>query len=1277
MDTFHDQSHIDRIREALWANDRGGASVMIGSGFSRNALKVRPDADDPPMWTDVANELYTRLYPETGEGGSQTQVSKTYVADRILSLAQEYEAAFGRSDLHRLLQQLIRDEDLKPGEAHSRLLKLPWRDVFTTNWDTLLERTRPQVVAQPYYVVRAMDEIPFADKPRIIKLHGSLPAHFPLILTEEDYRTYPSKYAPFVNTVQQAMMETILCLLGFSGNDPNFLNWSGWVRDNLGSSAPKLYLAGWLDLPHHRRNMLEIRGVVPIDLARHPRAYEWPEHQRHLYAVEWVLHTLERGRSYDPTYWPVKASHQHSEIPTYLRPVIEVTSRQPIEEPWGDANEPKLSDEELKGKVQSLLKIWRHNREVYPGWLFLPAGEERSTFRSVTNNWEPRIIAAFPNLNAGERLEAIYELVWRREILLEPMSTELESATVSTLAAVDCQGRRLDGVEDANAMWSDIREKWRYAAFALVTAARFRLDTTLFDSRIKSLEPFENDHPDVFHRLKQERCLQAIYSMDFEGLEVLLDDWTTRDCDPIWMIRKASLLWESVRNDEAKELVEQALDAIRSMSFGGDNFAGASREGWALWSVYTLDNRKEIGRRWDQLAPLKCDAMLEREIVSSQIGDFDESREVPSFDLVLRRVKGLRLSARSPKVAAHRGIRLTEIAGLPPVTRHNELINTPVGSGTLKPAAEILATIHPELAIRLVLRVSDIETDETLNRVLSRSRVATLSETSASLISDMCIDAISYSLPRLTTDGGSKLSLPWIERMRVAMEVLSRLALRVTPERVDSLLDLGIQWFRSQEVAQEPWLYRPLKNLLQRSWKALPKNRRADRAIELLSLPIVGMDSFTANPADNFPDPGEILNPDDLPSERTPGNDSQWSNTVDFLIRGLEGDGEARKRTLDRLRIVFNGGLLTETELSKFAQALWSDKHTPSDSLPVGTRLYDWEFLVLPELETGIAEERFRHKWLSRDTSEFEDRVRNEKSPSSFSWGKRPIDPNRIEDILWNVGEAVASSSDQPRSFQLSDENHKYVLGLVKLWVDLKVSSQPHPFFQDSALESTEWALRGLAVILEELEIPIPVGRRLCAKLIELTDSSTLGFEPVYGLVKTFPDQINRFATWLRKGLASDNEAVVANALSGLRNWLTASAAAEISRYPPPTDLLQEVGFAIASRRRVALPRALRLAAWVFREGTAENQQTLSNLATQGLSYLAEELRYDREYGQGEGDDLPLLRLLCVKLAQSMALSGLKNERTVELWLKNGAEDPLPEVRYAAELPSNSDDAGP
>ena len=42
--TFPDQSHINRVRDALHQRAGNGASVMIGSGFSKNAEKISLDA---------------------------------------------------------------------------------------------------------------------------------------------------------------------------------------------------------------------------------------------------------------------------------------------------------------------------------------------------------------------------------------------------------------------------------------------------------------------------------------------------------------------------------------------------------------------------------------------------------------------------------------------------------------------------------------------------------------------------------------------------------------------------------------------------------------------------------------------------------------------------------------------------------------------------------------------------------------------------------------------------------------------------------------------------------------------------------------------------------------------------------------------------------------------------------------------------------------------------------------------------------------------------------
>ena len=1209
------------------------------------------------MWREVAREVTNRLYPPSDGGGPKRDITGTAAASYLLNLAQEYETAFGRSDLHGFLRQLIRDEDFKPGDAHSKLLRLPWRDVFTTNWDTLLERARSQVDDRAYSVVRDMDEIPLVKRPRIVKLHGSLPAQFPLIFTEEDYRTYPTRFAPFVNTVQQAMMETMFCLIGFSGSDPNFLHWSGWVRDNLGALAPKIYLAGWLDLSPHRRRMLEDHNVALIDLARLPKAHEWPEHLRHRYATEWVLHTLELGRPYHVTDWPSPLTQPDQVPPDYLGPIAKVTSEHPKKEPVART---QIDRSDLRGVVRQTLKIWAHNRKLYPGWLVFPAGEERQSLKSCTDGWERRILASLPDLVPVDRLNAIRELVWRREILLEPISSELESAAEDVLGSVDCQGRTINGVADTRIDWSTVREVWRTIALALVTAARFRFDADLFTKRTEALEPFLNDDPDLYHQLRQERCLWAIYSMDFGTLESLLEHWTVSDCDPIWMIRKAALLWELDRNDEAADLVKHALDAIRSTPDREGSVAGASREGWALSSAITMDERQKFHKRWDELAALKCDALLERDLIARQISGSGESQEAPTFDLATRRrrVQTWRFSSVQPELAPYRAIRLSEVAGLPPATKHPEaLVGNAVASDILKSAAEELARSQSELAIRLVLRACASETDKTLMRVLSRTRIALVQDDSVRRLAEDCKKVIDYGLPRR-----------WVERIRVALEVLSRLVLRLGTESVLEGFDYALEFYRNRQhqVASHDWIASPLRNLLSRTWEALPQDQRTRRALEVLGAPIVGLDGFTTQMEERYPDLGELASGDlnlRLP-DRSEDNEVQWQAIVRLLVRALSAGGEPRKRAAKRLIPIARNGLLTESETSEIAEALWAAEHTSAEGLPASTSLHDWAFQLLPEPEPRLAAKRFSRKWLSGRAVKSRLDVTGSDGTVSISVSDHPNDPTQLEDTLWYVGAAITGLRTYGSSLELTDSERKHVVDLVRQWAQTAITSTPRLPIEIDMSGYTRWAIEGLGQILSEVEIPESAGERLYEKLEKLTESGIPSFELIHALVKAIPNSFDELLTWLRMGLVSDDDALVTSAMSGLRSWLAATVDAGAPLRNPPDDLLREVGLMVASRRSVALREALQLARWVVDEGTPSQREMVGQSALQGLGYLAEELRYDRDHDQEGNVDVPLLRLFCTQLAKSMAQRGHEGDPVVARWLELGRVDPLPEVRY-------------
>ena len=1219
-----DQKYMNHVRDALWSRAER-ASVMIGSGFSKNAQPARPDAGEFPLWHELARAMFDKLNPPGLAGRRRSAPPSASDPIGALGLAQEFKGTFGRSSLHLFLQQQVRHEDFNPGGVHRRLLKLPWRDVFTTNWDTLLERTRRSVPERLYSVVHNIDEIPLSAQPRIVKLHGSLDGHCPLVVAEEDYRLYRDHHAPFVNTVQQAMMETVFCLIGFSGSDPNFVKWSTWVQDNLGESAPRIYIAGWLKLSDDQRDRLQARNVFAIDLAQHPKAALWLEHLRHTYATDWILRSLEGGRPYDVAYWPTPVAQSLPELPAHFKPVEVVTWDNPIEEPWS----PHTSGDSksVEDSTRELLTIWAKNRSLYPGWLVAPL-EARGPLISRTRAWEPQILQVLNSLPMVERLDAIRELVWRHEITLEPISSELESAAQDTMSAIG-NAQPDNGTVESHNVSSRIREAWREIALTLVTVARHRLDDSMFIQRIEAATQFRDDNPDVGHRIQNERCLWAAWSLDFEALDGLLSDWETENCDPIWVMRKAALLSEAGRDEEAVKLTEQAIAHIRRFPVDDRSVAGPSREGWALWSTIDFESQSEVSERWNELASRKCDAYAELSGITRTLSSEAASNSAPPFDLgTVRDGWSIRFETGNRLAPSFRAIRLSEVAGLPSATPQ-AFPPRASGAKVLQMAAEHSVKLKPELAIRLVLRSCTYDKDKALMRVLSRNHLALLPDDAVQRLVRDCMRVINHGLSR-----------GWVERIRVAMEVLSRLVSRLESDSALETFDYAFEVYRNRQhqVMSHAWIGPPLKNLLNRSWKSLPENHSMNKVLDLLGAPIVGLDGFTVQISEHYPDPGELVSGDSgirLPA-RSDQNEAQWQDVVDLLLRSLRAGGEARRRAASRLAPMMFEGFLTEAERSEVTDALWAAEYVTAESLPTGTSLFDFEFLSLPEPEPGLADRRFRHRWLTCDSVKSRHDSLSSSGTVRVSLRARPNDPTQLEDTLWHVGGAIAELRARGLSFGVTDSERKRVSDLVSQWANTSVTTHRDVAIQFEIRSYSLWALEGLVSILSDVVIPEPIGEELFQKLMDLTESGTPAFGPVGSLVQVLPHRTDELASWLRTGLASGNRDMATGALWGLASWMHVSNHLDSSIHTPPIDILRELGITIAARRKESLSAALHVAKLVFDEGSDDLRNIILKSTLEGLNYLAEELRYDGEHDE----DVPTLRWRCAQLASSMSQTG-------------------------------------
>lgn len=1249
--TFPDQLYLNRVREALWRPSKG-ATVMVGSGFSRNAVPVRPDAESLPLWSDLVEALAKGL---ENDAGARSERQREKNADRPadpLRLAQEYRVAFGRQRLHQFITEALRDEEYHPGALHFELLRLPWRDVFTTNWDTLLERARKQPDAD-YRVVMRPDQLAIQDPPRIVKLHGSLPAQFPLVFTEEDYRRYPSEFAAFVNTVQQAMLETVLVLVGFSGDDPNFQRWLGWVRDNLRDSAPKIYLAGWLDLPDHRRRTLEGQNVVPIDLARCPEARQWS--RRHEAAIRWFLQELHRGRPYPAEEWPKYIEGHLSEVTSVQEPALQGKSTSSSE-------------------VRELLGIWAHNRRLYPGWLALPFASSHGV-SDRTDEWEGPILQQLSALRDGvERVSALRELVWRREILLDRLSPDLATAVETVLVEVNCVERRGGERERTDDEWLRAGRAWRELGLAMVTSARQDRHRKNFDRWIRELGDAGRPEPDVEQRLHHERCLWEVQRENYDALDELLGEWDAdrKEHDPAWLMRKAGILALVGRAEEARQLLETALERVRSWPKRPGTLSGAARESWLLghWFSVSQDRSERyqyltqvVWPRWREFASGRCDPGSE---VASYLRSMRPTggQSVPSFDLAVKpqEVSESVWRARTRIRQAYRAVRLTELAGFGQ--------SFPGGERLVTMAAETLSTREPLLSASLSVRTATYDQDARYKAALSRRRVASMEAAEAEELAGNQLDVIQSALARLRTVEGRR-RLFWRERLRVAVETVSRLLPRLPGVKIDEVMSLSLELYADHRIRADVWFGEPLQNLISRSWETLDPAGRSARALGLFAAPIVGVRGFDVRVPLHYPDPvGVLRRPKQLTPSRTAENDAQWCEIVSLLEEGLGSTGEPRKRSALRAVRLSETGRLASAERARLGRALWGPDWGSSQP-PQDTGLSSWTVLLFWEPQEGVAEERLRTDWFG-----------------SVDW--RGQESKSLSKFFDRVGFGLASLEKRARDFPLSEADEQSLRVAVEAWTErppLSISAE---------------GVSGLARILLRIRLPEELASELARRVVGrsnlveaertrrraedaghdffrqtvLQEELTFIHELVPGLLISCPSRRDRLVECLHTGLASGDFDELLSAARALYLWLEDTRRAGTRLEAPPDTLMREVGLIIASRRRGALANVLEIAQWVFDRGTLKQRDLIQRLVLDGLEHLLRDLAYGVPSHEEEGveppsanDDLdvPLLRLRCVQVVVAMAKAGMDEEVIVEKWLGEAEQDPMAEVRLAVD----------
>lgn len=1247
---------------------------MVGSGFSLNGKKLNSLGPDMPLWWDVKKAIFDRMYP----GGSEKKFNQ--VAANSNRLAQEYELEYGAGDLNELLASLVPDHNYEPGLVHDALFSLKWADILTTNYDTLLERAAEQKSKQEFSVVRQQDELAYKVSPRIIKLHGSLPNSFPLIITEEHFRTYAHQNSAFVNTAQQIMIENSLVLVGFSGDDPNFLSWSGWVRDNLGDNRRNIYLVGVFNLSKTQARILESRRIFPIDYSDfysdesdinvHESALL--EFFNHLKIHQPIKHhnwpaskaiILESGEDERPFHWKDAKSFFDSRL-------FPIGNRE-------------FDAELLEDTFGIGLSAMKELHELYPNWAVCPldnAKEFSKNLESLTFYYRMYWEALSPLLAFELAYEILYfsvhlhllyrdqstwseafEIFFRLIQQIDPFPGEL----VTIQGFQNTVSKIYDKKNQPEWNWVEISDKWMFIAFySLMAPERYQLLMRTLKP-IAMLKPIWTDQW-YFQKINGLR-------LELKWIEAikLLNEWDKIDSALDFQAKKGLFFFDLGINGKANTIFQDILNTVKSLlrAQPGNLFL-LSLEGLALrFREYSLplgdrfaitqDEREEQGERLRDLKRLGADSwanaweMLEEAKTQplTETNPFPKKRKFDFGHFSIPNQSRVQLSPEWEIVSSYLSLFIFEGYPIMSFSGSDEMINW-------------LANFHYGTAMIVLEKVND---EKAIEKFLDAGRVWVMGEEVAKDAMERNLSFVeNFEKKDMFLIGFASVnSSRFDSQYRQSFLVVARLFSRFGVEYFKRIFELTIKVVGSADKTSQGWMKDPLKTIIaQLSLLAISSNPcRSFFKWAILMDPALYYQTFDVRrlkymngPWDNFIQyQGSTKFKDFLtPQEKT--------LVANSYVRFYLFQCETREMKIDALsRINFiheHWGLEMddkETVSKSIASFLASDEKEPPQN-------YSPSLLALHEnlIDHSLICEyqgRIKSKWMQ-------------------IWAK-PITQSPVRRM-----ETILTDDFPYRSFHYnlnwSAVEFRSILERVEAWLSNSMVpvSEKQQIGSNSEKHILIYLQSRLALVASYQQLEEDFGLSQVIERFQEIGARTIPLRFIYAIRTKDQSQIDKIEEELRESLVSGEYYAGFASIKTILLW--AKIAKEETEFPPvPKSLLAELINSIRYRFTPTLNEAVKAAGiliWKHSEAFDNNHRSLLLSALNGLlaefskpkhDYQFEQKLMRSEY-QGKGNEFDELRINSAQLALAsfkLFPDGVPDE--LNQWKMAGQEDSSVFVRYS------------
>ena len=1288
---FPDYDHLAHLQERFQTWPHCQVSVMVGAGLSLNS-KPRPGIRSHfPTWHELSCAMFNEIYPLPPDPSDELiqKRANEFRQSNALRIASKFEVKYCREKLNSFLLEQIPDNDYDPGEIHKLLLDLPWKDVFTTNYDTLLER--PGASERSYRTARDKIELANATPPRIIKLHGSFHSDAYPIITEDDYRTYENCFDHFVISIKDSLIQNAFVLVGFSGDDPNFLNWNGWILDVFGDERNPAYLVGPLSLDEMDRSFYRSRGITPIDLSPIFEGQS-PAGGIHAAALDWFLRNLHQMKPQRPERWLTRGFGKQG-----------VSGGSQDAEP--ETVESLVGSQSTFDEITAIkiIERWQFERRQYPGWL-IPTAEHRASLWRTTMSRIPNLMEAAQNWSYVDQVLLYREIVWRVETSLIPLDTSLveplENAIDGLFPSLNSNFRlqpsdkaaKLLSVSDA-----EVQVSWLEVAFALLRDSRESFEEERWSRLREKISSVVDRYPLYDDRFCYEQALWLLWKLQHDQARSLLANWSPSQNSPLAMMWKAGILVELDDQENARTLLRDALQITRQQNNQPpyNNIEQLSLEGWCTYllmpiestlALYNLINNSQghsddidindlravFLERWDELKEWDCDPWTHIDYFSKTLSADAptakrNSEVMPDFDLDRYVVERPLFEGPNTKwLPAFSYVRMLETVGIP----------LKYSGDPLRDAAEWLNPFVDFLSPMLLVRAGNVKALRKCN-FMSRPHIASMNARLARGLNN-------WAMTALNVEPLFAVNPPFIQTnqellLETLVEFLSRLALKLEIPDLESAFRAALTFHNLQEVKTHTSLNKSSAPWFKRLFNASSDHLLLEWLPDLIRFPLPSEKDIEhlQHPSISWPDPMV-----DFPSYRIHAGqviddnlESRIHQAIDWLLRNAQSSSaEIRRRALIRLVLTFHPNLMTREQEKMFGILLW--EHTSDDGLPDLPNQVLYNLLLLP-----APAEVDRKAKLKQHLLALKPRKSVTLKESSIS-----IDlPGEIEDIM--ISEiSYASKPIVQLPWEPSGEIEWDLAEIDQLWKDVyewwendkhairHVNNNPgHTYgFEEFARLSMERISMFLSrVVLPQMETANEEEWDKTLSFLSETRQDNVFLTPALPYILLHrPSEHDMVLRNIHSDLSSDDEKAVSAAAEAVSHWAFLGDATD--ERPVPSGAINDLIYRVVFRRPERIDSCLKhLTIIINNEPDLFNADQV-NLVVSSLTPWLEATRIpipEKDSGDFPEHDRPLLRALLGQLAS--ALSGWLEKKRSEsserpeicALRKSFSSDPLPEVR--------------